>query len=252
MQAITKMRAQQADQILRDAGFAGAAVPWLRRWLVQFDLAKLSGISLRLHQRASLQSCACWGSANPPPKRSRTIGWTLGCHVASTYPNSVAIPLPPLYRDEQGTWAPAPSRVEHFGARLATWPQDILESYVLCLNTDKYAAEVWASENVLPDGGRIVGHSCIKGRHMIKVEGREPIADVDESVIYIVAHLAHYWLRRTRQVPGIGGGKDASAALFACGVLEQWRSEKGAGAAAKPKQTTRPIVPGFPGSNGDQ
>jgi len=224
MKAIDKMRAQLAEQLLRDPGFAPAAVPWLRGWLVQFDLAKLDSIYVR--REPGDWPDACWGNANPPPKRSRKQGWGLTCLLAPNYPNQVPYSLPPLYRQDDGTWAPAPSRVAIYGDLLPDWTDDTIDAYFLCLEVNDAAALTWAEENRTPAGVQIAGHGRPGGKRMIKVEGHEPIADVDESLVFIVAFMAHYWLRHTRQTPGIGGGRETAAGVFARGVLEQFRRER--------------------------
>jgi hypothetical protein len=223
MEAITKMRTQQAAQLLHDRGFAPVAVPWLRNWLVQFDLAKLSSIDLR--QTGPSQHGACWGSAHPPPKRSRKIGWQLYCAVSRDLPGVVATPLPPLYRAEDGSWGATPSQVERYGDRMPVWDSEILDAYQLCLTVSKEAAGVWAEENEL-DGARIVGMGKVKGRPMVKIDRLIPIANGDEAAVWILTNLCYYWLRHTQQIPGMRGSKDAAAGLFACETLETFQKER--------------------------
>jgi len=234
--SVEKMRVQLATQLIPDRArsFAPLGVPWLRNWLARFDLSKLSSISLReagpkacdIHPSYQRPHNGAWGTAHPPPKRSRKIGWQLYCAVARAFPSGVVVPLPPIYRADDGTWAPTPSQAERFGDRMPVWDSDTLEGYQLCLTVSKDAAEVWADENIVNNAGRIAGMAMIKGKPMIRVETYVPLADANEAAVWIVTNLAYYWLRHTQQIPGLRGGKETAAALFACETLESFKKER--------------------------
>lgn len=226
MKAITKMRAQQAQTLLPYWTENQAGIEWLRGWLVQFDLAKLSGIGWKTHRGDISQ--ACWGNANPPPKRSRKFGWTLTCVLAPNFPNATTISMPPFYRSPDGTWAPAPSRVAVYGDDLPDWSDEIIEAYFMCLDVNDTAGQVWAEDNRTPAGMQIAGHGKPGGRRMLKVERHEPIADASEASVFVVGHLSYYWLRHTQQTPGLGGGRNTAAGLFGRSVLNRFRAERGA------------------------
>ena len=60
------------------------------------------------------------------------------------------------------------------------------------------------------------------GRHWVRQYGRTTANDLDEGIVWIVAHEAFHWLRKTRQIPGRNNEIEADA--FADARLAEFRA----------------------------
>jgi len=69
-------------------------------------------------------------------------------------------------------------------------------------------------------------HDPRTGRHWIRVVGRTALKTIDEGVVWIVAHEAFHFLRRSRQIPGRDNEIEADRFGDAC--LETFRSQPAA------------------------
>ena len=120
--------------------------------------------------------------------------YRISCQVPGPFPHVLETRKPPLYRREDGTWPDLPT-----GCGRGAWCRD-----------EK------------------------TGREWFRVVSRTVIEDLDEAVVWIVAHEAFHFLRRTRQVPGRNTEIDADA--FADEMLAQFRLPVGRHGAAVMKE----------------
>jgi hypothetical protein len=79
----------------------------------------------------------------------------------------------------------------------------------------------------MPEGHK-VGDRYVAARNGEKVQWRRlyrplELREEDEVLVFLVAHEAFHYLRKTRQVPGRHGEIEADA--FALKMLEQYRDE---------------------------
>ncbi|MCX5658149.1 MAG: hypothetical protein NTW19_00305 [Planctomycetota bacterium] len=86
----------------------------------------------------------------------------ISCQVAGPFPCRILTRRPPVYRGADGVWPPLPAGCLH-GLRC---------------------------------------HDRRTGRWWTRVIGQTMVEDADEAVVWIVAHEAFHYLRRTKQVPG--------------------------------------------------
>lgn len=77
-------------------------------------------------------------------------------------------------------------------------------------------------------------YDAATGRHWVRQYGRTTAHDLDEGIVWIVAHEAFHWLRKTRQIPGRNNEIEADA--FADRMLADFR------AAARTNAATRAEV----------
>jgi len=61
------------------------------------------------------------------------------------------------------------------------------------------------------------------GRQWKRVYGSTEVKDLDEAIVWIVAHEAFHWLRKTRQIPGRNTEVEADA--FADRKLQEFRAD---------------------------
>ena len=74
------------------------------------------------------------------------------------------------------------------------------------------------------------------GRQWKRVYGKTTVRDLNEGIVWIFAHEAFHWLRKTGQVPGRNNEIEADA--YADRLLEEFRAD-----AARPEeQTFQPAV----------
>ncbi len=97
--------------------------------------------------------------------------YRLLCQVPGPFPSPIVIRKPPLYRAPDGSWPALPSGTQR--------------------------------------GTHFVDRRT--GREWVRVYGSTHLQTVGQGVVWIVAHEAFHFLRRTRQVPGRNTEIDADA-----------------------------------------
>lgn len=80
------------------------------------------------------------------------------------------------------------------------------------------------------------------GRQWKRVYGTTAVQTLDEAIVWIVAHEAFHWLRKTHQIPGRNTEVEADA--FADRKLQEFRTE---GVAAEQPVLPRYVYPGAQG-----
>jgi hypothetical protein len=111
--------------------------------------------------------------------------YRISCQVAGPFPSRVLTRRSPIYRQPDGTWPPLPPNTLR-GLRC---------------------------------------HDRRTGRWWTRVVGQTIVTDTDEAVVWIVAHEAFHFLRRTRQVEG--RNTEIFADRFADERLEDFRAARG-------------------------
>jgi hypothetical protein len=128
---------------------------------------------------------------------SETKAYRISCHVPGPFPTTFRTRKPPIYRRPDGTWPFSEGNPD--GTPLA--------------------------RNLPP--GWALGAFCrdaTSGKDWVRLVGRTELRDLDEGIVWIVAHEAFHYLRRTRQVPGRNTEIEADA--FADRKLEEFRAER--------------------------
>jgi len=110
--------------------------------------------------------------------------YRIHCVVPGPFPCQIHIRKPPLYMDEEGRFPPTPP-----GCRRG----------VRCI--DRRTGRQWY---------RIVGYTALQ--------------DADEAVVWIFAHEAFHFLRRTKQIPGRNNEIQADA--YGDAMLETFRRQR--------------------------
>ncbi len=133
-------------------------------------------------RRGRSERYAFRGVCRPPSKGS---GYRINCNVSrhTPYPVTQFIRVSPLYRNPDGTWPKVPEGHEV--------------------------------------GDRYVSNRDGKSIQWKRLYRPLELGNEDEVLVFLVAHEAFHYLRRTRQVEGRHGEIEANA--FALKTLEQYR-----------------------------
>ena len=156
---------------------------WVRNQLEAYDWSKVHWITVR---RGRSEVCAFRGVCKWSGKKGQ--GYRINCNVSkhTPYPITQFLRVPPLYRNWNGTWPEAP-KGHKVGGRYYASPRD---------------------------------NKSIQWKRLYRP--LELISE-DEVLVFLVAHEAFHYLRKTRQVAGRHGEIEADA--FALKMLEQYRDE---------------------------
>ena len=154
---------------------------WVRKQMETYDWSEVDWVTVR---RGQSKVCAFRGVCKSPRKGSGRR-YRINCNVSkhACYPITQFMRVSPLYRDSDGTWPEVPE-----GYRLG----------------DRYAST---------RNGKSVQWKRLYRPLRLRNE--------DEVLVFLVAHEAFHYLRKTRQVEGRHGEIEADA--FALKILEQYR-----------------------------
>lgn len=178
------MRWMIADPV---AAGAPAGLAWLKAYLGRFDLSRVDWVRVDLGRgRYSGAYGRCWYP------EGRKKGFRLSLQVPGPFPCRMVVRKPPIYYAE--AMGPHPDRrIDGQG------PSGGL---------------LWASRDLLP--GEEIGEyhedhkdGVVKRWH--RVRAHTPIASMDEAVVWVGAHEAFHFLRRSGQIPGRQGEIEADA-----------------------------------------
>lgn len=122
-----------------------------------------------------------WGTCYYPTKRLPS--YRITCSLKFPYPAVTHTRQSPLYADENGSYPPVP-------------------------------------HGLIP-GQEFVSTRKEKTRQWIRLYGETRLETVDEAIVWIVAHEAYHFLRKTRQVPGRNAEIEADS--FSDESLEYFR-----------------------------
>lgn len=162
--------------------FAGSVgLDWCEELLDLFDLGKLSRLTVRDGSGRAAAPPGVWGTCYYPRRGLET--YRITCSIKGPFPASVHTRKSPLYAGADGAYPPAPHGV------------------------------VLGQEFFSRRGAEV--------RRWIRVYGETVLDNVDEALVWIVAHESFHYLRRTRQVPGRNMEIDADA--FSDEALEHFR-----------------------------
>ena len=156
---------------------------WVRKQLECYEWSKVDWITVR---RGRSEVSAFRGVCKSPWKGR---GYRINCNVSkhTPYPINQSLRVPPLYRNQDGTWPEVPE-----GHKVGSWYE--------------------STRN-----GKSVQWKRLYRPLELKSE--------DETLVFLVAHEAFHYLCKTRQVPGRHGEIEADA--FALKMLRQYWDEVG-------------------------
>jgi hypothetical protein len=92
-----------------------------------------------------------------------------------------------------------------------------------------YVVDGVRSRELLPgeyEGEHVLDNKGGVQKAWIRVRARVPLGSIDEAVVWVGAHEAFHFLRRSRQIPGRNGEIEADA--YADGKLAEWKANPAA------------------------
>lgn len=167
---------------------------FMRQWLESFDLRRVEWVRLDFgrEKTADRATNGVWGRCWYPA-RGRRSAYAISCQLGRRFPAVERIRMPPVY----GVMVENPG-----GGRLADFIEAERQVPAGCVATEGCVSQD--------------GQKC-----WLRVQRTIELATRDEGIVFIVAHEAFHFLRRTRQVPCVNNEIQADA--FAVEKLEEWR-----------------------------
>jgi len=157
------------------------ALNWADAFFRPFDLSRVDWIRI---DKGRGRCRGVYGRCWYPAKKK---GYRISCQVPGPFPCDISLRLPPIYITD----ANRPESAETFAATLP--PGQRLGAWVTSSN----------------------------GRAWVRVRGTRPIADINEGLVWLLAHEGFHFLRRSRQVPGRNTEIEADA--FAEAEWSKWK-----------------------------
>ncbi len=148
----------------RFRGSASEGLAWCEELLSGYDLSKLSRLSVRDGSARKVPP-GVWGTCYYPDPRRNILTYRITCSIKGPFPVGKQTRKSPLYANEDGTYPPLP-------------------------------------HGLLSVGREFVSTSGGKTRRWVRLYGVTILCDEDEAIVWIIAHEAFHFLRRTRQIPG--------------------------------------------------
>lgn len=155
---------------------------WCEEYLDLYDLSKLSRLTVRDGSGRENAPPGVWGTCYYPTRKLPS--YRLTCSIKGPFPAVTHTRKSPLYADEDGSYPPVP------------------------------AGMVRGQEFVSTRNGTT--------RRWVRLYGETRLEALDEALVWIIAHEAFHFLRRTRQIPGRNMEIDADQ--FSDDALEHYRS----------------------------
>ena len=175
-----------------DGRDASRGIAWARAFLARFDTSRVEWVRIDLGRgRFSGAYGRCWY-----PDRNRKT-YRISCQVPGPFPTTIRTRKPPIYERPDGTWP-------------LSWGNP--DGTPLAANLPS-GCELGAFVEDMRDGSV---------RRWFRVVGRTELRDIDEGVVWVLAHEAFHFLRKTRQVPGCNTEIEADA--FADRMLDEFRA----------------------------
>jgi len=168
------------DHSLINPALDGEGLRWLEREFVGYDFSAINRFALRDGATSKKKPPGVWGMCSY--QRRGHPAYKITCSVKEPLPATLITRQRPLYRDDDGTFPTQP-----YGTR---------------------RGQLFVSKR----GGR--------ERAWHRLYGTTILHDVDEAVVWIVAHELYHYLRRTRQVDGRNTEIEADA--FSDGMLTNY------------------------------
>lgn len=168
------------DHSLINPALDGEGLRWLEREFVGYDFSAINRFALRDGATSKKKPPGVWGMCSY--QRRGHPAYKITCSVKEPLPAKLITRQRPLYRDDDGTFPTQP-----YGTR---------------------RGQLFVSKR----GGR--------ERAWHRLYGTTILHDVDEAVVWIVAHELYHYLRRTRQVDGRNTEIEADA--FSDGMLTNY------------------------------
>jgi hypothetical protein len=167
-----------------DQHFDGCpGLAWCEEYLDHYDLSKLSRLTVRDGSGRERAPAGVWGTCYYPTQKIPS--YRITCSIKGPFPATTHTRKSPLYPGEDGTYPPIP-----YG---------------------------------LVRGQEFVSTRNGTTRRWIRLYGQTRLETLDEAIVWIVAHEAFHFLRKTRQVPGRNMEIDADT--FSDEALEHFRED---------------------------